>query len=118
MLRKEIPAPKITTREPRPLRRMRGGSIDEINEKDLEAIPFKPGEVLPEQMPIKKRPVEGLTAEERIELLADRMLAEQVSAERQQEQLKTHGMTDKDLEAEADRWLRLAGDDDLVDNKD
>lgn len=58
-----------------------------------------------------------LTPEERADIIESRMLAEDVTKERQAEQLKTHGKTDKELEAEADAWLSAAGFDDLVEGK-
>lgn len=65
----------------------------------------------------KAKKVEDLTSEERAEMIENSLLFEEVTKERQAEQLKTHGKTDKELEAEADAWLKNAGFDDLVEGK-
>lgn len=74
---------------------------------------FLPGEILPEQMPRVKKPrplgfADDLTPDERAEMIADSMLADQIDKERQEIQLKVYGKTDQQIEADADAFLRAA----------
>lgn len=52
---------------------------------------------------------EGLTDEEKAEMLVDRLISKQISQERQKEQLELFGKTDKQLEQDADEWLKKMG---------
>lgn len=71
---------------------------------------FLPGEILQEQMPRVMRPVDinELTPDERAEMIADSMFANEIDKERQKTQLRIYGKTDKQIEAEADAFLRTA----------
>lgn len=103
------------------------GSSGNPREKDIR-IPLTGNQVpnsFQNELPVGDRPnkrrrqiSEDLDPELAGEIVANSMLAREVDEERETELKTTLGVTSSDLEKEADRWLREAGNDDLVDGKD